>query len=237
MIKVFAHRGFSGNYPENTMLAFRQALASGAGGIELDVQLTKDGELIILHDEKLDRTTTGTGLVSDYTLKELKEFDASYTYRGKVGFNPIPTLQEYFELVKHEDIITNIELKTGILPYPGIEEKTWDMIRQFHLEDRILISSFNHYSIMRMKSIAPCLEYGLLTSTWIYRPGLYAKSLGVSCYHPHYIGLTGEVVQDLKEHNIKINPWTVNTKEAAASLIAKGVDNIISNYPDILERD
>lgn len=234
MIRVFAHRGFSGSYPENTMLAFKQALANGAGGIELDVQLTKDGEVIILHDEKLDRTTTGTGLVSEHSLEDLRQLDASYTYRGMVGFNPIPTLREYFEQVKQEDIITNIELKTGILPYPGIEQKTWELIREFHLEDRIIISSFNHYSIMRMKSIAPCLEYGLLTSTWIYQPGAYAKQLGVTCYHPHYIGLTDEVIQDLKEHNIKINPWTVNSKEDAANLIAKGVDNIISNYPDIL---
>ena len=90
----FAHRGFSGKYPENTMLAFRKAWEAGADGIELDVQLTKDGQVVIIHDEKLDRTTNGTGNVRDYTLAELRRLDASYIYAGQMGINPIPTLEE-----------------------------------------------------------------------------------------------------------------------------------------------
>ena len=96
MTKNFAHRGFSGKYPENTMLAFQKAIEVGADGIELDVQLTKDGELVIIHDETIDRTTDGKGYVIDYTYEELSKFDASYIYRGKVEFNKIPTLKEYF---------------------------------------------------------------------------------------------------------------------------------------------
>lgn len=100
----FAHRGFSGKYPENTMLAFEKALEAGCDGIELDVQLSKDGVVMILHDESLKRTTGAGGYIWQYTKNELEKFE-------------IPTLREYFELVKQEAIITNIELKTGINPY------------------------------------------------------------------------------------------------------------------------
>ena len=94
-MKNFAHRGFSGKYPENTMLAFRKALECGADGIEMDVQLTKDGELVVIHDERVDRTTNGTGNVRDYTLEELQKLDASYIYSEEVGFQTIPTFDEY----------------------------------------------------------------------------------------------------------------------------------------------
>ena len=151
MTKNFAHRGFSGKYSENTMLAFQKAIEVGADGIELDVQLTKDGELVIIHDETIDRTTDGKGYVVDYTYEELSKFDASYIYRGKFGFNKIPTLKEYFELVKDLDFITNIELKTGINEYLGIEEKVYQIIKEYKLEKKVIISSFNHFSILRMK--------------------------------------------------------------------------------------
>ena len=98
MVKNFAHRGFSGKYPENTMLAFEKAVEAGAEGIELDVQLTKDGEIVIIHDETIDRTTDGKGFVADYTYEELKKFDASYIYTGKMGFNKIPALESTLNL-------------------------------------------------------------------------------------------------------------------------------------------
>ena len=236
MIRNFAHRGFSGKYPENTMLAFEEAIKAGADGIELDVQLTKDGEVVILHDERLDRTTDASGPVCSYALEELKQVDASYRYRGLVPAQHIPTLREYFELVKKEPLVTNIELKTGILTYPGIEQKTWDLIKEYHLEDRILISSFNHHSILRMKTIAPDLCYGLLTASWLCNPGAYTESLGVSCYHPVYLSLTDETIEELKSHHIIINPWTVDSEDAIRDLIRRGADSIIGNFPDLTKR-
>ena len=107
-MKNFAHRGFSGKYPENTMLAFKKALEAGADGIELDVQMTKDGQVVVIHDEKVDRTTNGTGLVRDYTLEELRKLDASYIYAGQMGVNSIPTFEEYCEWVAGTDLVTNI---------------------------------------------------------------------------------------------------------------------------------
>ena len=99
MTKNIAHRGYSGNYPENTMLAFQKALEAGVDGIEFDVHLSKDGRLVIIHDELLDRTTDATGLVQDRTLAELRQLDASAGFAGVYGKNQIPTLEEYFELI------------------------------------------------------------------------------------------------------------------------------------------
>ena len=149
-MKNFAHRGFSGKYPENTMLAFRKALECGADGIEMDVQLTKDGELVVIHDERVDRTTNGTGYVRDYTLDELRKLDASYIYSDEVGFQTIPTFDEYCQWVSGTPLVTNIELKTGVYPYPGIEDKVWPVLQRYHLEEKVIISSFNHESVLRM---------------------------------------------------------------------------------------
>lgn len=157
-MKNFAHRGFSGKYPENTMLAFRKALECGADGIEMDVQLTKDGELVVIHDERVDRTTNGTGNVRDYTLEELQKLDASYIYSEEVGFQTIPTFDEYCRWVAGTPLVTNIELKTGVYPYPGIEAKVWPVLQRYHLEDKVIISSFNHESVLRMKALAPDLN-------------------------------------------------------------------------------
>ena len=122
-MRVFAHRGYSGKYPENTMLAFREAEKTGADGIELDVQLSKDGELVIIHDETLDRTTTGKGYVKDYTLSELKAFNASVIKGDTFAPEAIPSFEEYCKWVKDTHLITNVELKTSIVYYPEIEEK------------------------------------------------------------------------------------------------------------------
>jgi len=236
MTKNFAHRGFSGKYPENTLLAFQKAIEAGADGAELDVQLTKDGEVVIIHDETIDRTTDGKGYVVDYTYDELSKFDASYIYRGQMGFNKIPTLREYFELVKDLDFITNIELKTGINEYLGIEEKVYDLIKEFKLEKKVIISSFNHFSVLRMKKIAPELKYGFLSEDWIINAGAYTASHDVQCYHPRFNNLIPEVVEELKKNGLEINTWTVNKEEDIRDLINKKIDILIGNYPDLIKQ-
>lgn len=236
MILDFAHRGFSGEYPENTLLAFKKGIEAGCDGIELDVHLTKDGEVVIIHDEAIDRTTNGTGLVADYTLKELKEFDASFKFAGMYGKNEIPTLREYFELIKPTNIITNIELKTGINTYPGIEEKTLKLIDEFDLRSRIIISSFNHYSVLRMKALAPDMEYGFLSETWIVDFPKYAKDLGVEYVHPIFKMVEPDFSEACKKEGIGINTWTVNTEADINEMIDRGVKGIIGNYPDKIRK-
>ena len=234
MCKIFAHRGYSGKYPENTMIAFKKALECGVDGIELDVQLTKDGEVVIIHDETIDRTTTGKGFVVDYTYEELEKFDASFKFKD-LGFNKIPTLREYFQLVKDYDIVTNVELKTGINEYLGIEEKVWELIKEYNLEEKVIISSFNHFSVMRMKKIAPQLKYGFLSEDWIIDAGKYTHSHGVQCYHPRFNNLVPNVIKELKKYNLEINTWTVNLEEDMKYLYSNNIDVIITNYPELAQ--
>ncbi len=228
----YAHRGFSGNYPENTLLAFQKALDAGCEGIEFDVHLTKDGQIVIIHDETIDRTSAEHGWVKDMTYEELCQVDFSYRFAGQFGFQRIPTLREYFELVKDCDILSNIELKTGVCEYPGIEQAVYDLICEYHMEKKVVISSFNHHSILRMKAIAPELTYGFLSETWILDAGAYVADHGVQAYHPQFYMLTDTETADLKAHDVQINTWTVNEADDIRRMIRLNVDGIISNYPD-----
>lgn len=232
MAKNIAHRGFSGKYPENTMLAFEKALEAGAEGIEFDVHLSKDGELVIIHDELLDRTTNGTGLVAEHTLAQLRELDASAEFAGVYGVNPIPTLEEYFQLIRGKEILTNIEIKTGVIWYPGIEEKVLEMIDRYGRRGDTLISSFNHFSILRMKELAPELPCGFLEESRIIGPAAYCVKHGVECWHPLCYDMTEDVVRELKEAGIRINAWTVNRREDMEDMLRKGIDGVITNFPD-----
>lgn len=232
-----AHRGFSGKYPENTMLAFKKAVEAGADGIELDVHFSKDGKLVIIHDELIDRTTDGKGFVCDYTFDELRQFDASAGFTGVYGTNRIPSLREYFEFTAPIDgFITNIELKTGVNEYPGIEKAVLDMIDEFDLQDRMIISSFNHYSVMRTKEINPQIKCGFLEASWILDFGAYADNYSVECIHPMSCTLTSDTVKEMKAHGICINTWTVNNEDEVKRLNSLGVDAVIGNYPDMAKR-
>ena len=234
--KNIAHRGFSEWYPENTMLAFEQAVLAGADGIELDVQFSRDGELVIMHDETLDRTTNGTGWVKDATLAELKELEAPGRFGGQYGACRIPTLEEYFSLAKESGILTNIELKTGVFEYEGIEEAVDRLIRKYGLQERVIISSFNHFSVKRMQAIDPELKYGFLSETWIINAGAYVASQHVQCYHPIFNNLTWDVVRELKQYGIELNPYTITEEKDVVDLAEKGIDGIIGNDPVMIGR-
>lgn len=234
MVKNIAHRGFSSKYPENTMLAFEKALQAGCDGIELDAHISKDGELVIIHDENIARTTNGKGLVKDYTIQELKQFDASAEFVGVYGFNPIPTLNEYFSYIKDKNIITNIELKNGIILYDGIEKQIIDMADKYNLLDKIILSSFNHYSLLKCKKINPKVKCGFLVGCWMHNVGNYTKSHSVEYIHPRYQNLTDKVLSEIKNNNIGINTWTVNSVDVMKDIIAKDVNGIITNRPDLL---
>lgn len=236
MSKNVAHRGFSGKYPENTMLAFKKAYEAGCDGIELDVHLTKDNVMVIIHDEDIARTTDGKGLVKDFTYAELRRFDASAGFTGQYGFNPIPTFEEYAAWVKSLPIFTNVEIKNSVYYYDGLEEALIEMIRKNHLEDRIVFSSFNNASIMKCKALAPEIECGFLMEGCIGNAGAYVKKMGVECAHPDWHKLTDEEIAGCKAHGIKINTWTVNEEKEMIRLRDLGIDSIISNYPDICRK-
>ncbi len=232
MTRNFAHRGFSGKYPENTMLAFEKAIEAGCDGIEFDVQMTKDRELVLIHDETVDRTTNGSGRVCDYTLEELKKLDASAGFVGIYGFNPIPTLREYCAMAQDKSILTNIELKNGVYEYEGMEQMVLDILDEYSMRDKVIISTFNHFSALRMKKLAPDMRCGLLEESWLIDPAGYVEKAGVECYHPWYCSMTEETVAALHAKGIEINVWTVNTEETMLQMLEAGVDGVITNFPD-----
>ena len=180
----------------------------------------------------MTRTSNGQGLVKDMTFEELRKFDYSAGFKGVYGFNAIPTLREYFDFVKDKDIITNIELKTGIYEYPSIEERVIEMIREYGLEDKIILSSFNHYSVKRCEKLAQEIKRGFLSESWLINYGKYTAENGVQCCHPIHFFLSEETVREMHDAGCEINTWTVNEYEDIKRLAALGVDSLIGNFPD-----
>ncbi|HBR28477.1 MAG TPA: hypothetical protein DD789_03445, partial [Firmicutes bacterium] len=149
-MKVFAHRGLSSIAPENTMAAFERAIVINVDGIETDVQLSRDGKIVICHDEKVDRTTNGRGYIKDYTWEELQAFDAGSWFSPEFANARIPGLEDLLKLVRKTDLCLNIELKTDKVFYPQIEEKVLDLLEKYDFVDRVRISSFNFESLLKV---------------------------------------------------------------------------------------
>ncbi|WP_245237043.1 glycerophosphodiester phosphodiesterase family protein, partial [Paenibacillus ihuae] len=164
----FAHRGASAVCPENTMAAFRKSLELGATGIETDVQMSSDGGLVLIHDESLNRTAGAEGYVKDRTLSQLLELNAGSWFGPEFKDERLPTLEELLDLLQKRDTVLNIELKNGIFMYPGMEEKVIAAVRDYGMSERVVLSSFNHYSLAYCKSLAPEIRTGIL-----YGEGLY----------------------------------------------------------------
>jgi len=231
--QVWAHRGASGYAPENTLPAFQKAIEMGADGIELDVQMTKDGELVILHDETVDRVTDGTGWVKDYTYEELSKLNASNKY-PKYGKVKIPTLKEVYLLMKDTDLMINVELKNGIVFYERLEEKVMELTREMGMENRIIYSSFNHYSVMKLKKLDPTVRTGFLYEDGYLDMPEYAARHQVEALHPAVYNLQyPDFIKDCKDRGIEIRTWTVNAKEEMMFLCESQIEAMITNYPDV----
>lgn len=230
---IIAHRGASGYAPENTIPAFKKALEMGAEGIELDVHLTKDGELVVIHDPVINRTSNGQGMIKDFTLDELKGFDFGSWFSDEFAGATIPTLEEVLCLIKGWDGLLNIEIKSGPIIYPDIERKLLDMVEKYDFKDKVIFSSFNHYSLKDIKAMDGDVKIGLLYACGMVEPWRYAMQLNADALHPSYYNIIPEMVKGCKKHGIKLNPYTINDKKDMELMIKAGVDGIITNYPDV----
>ncbi|WML53992.1 glycerophosphodiester phosphodiesterase [Neobacillus sp. PS3-12] len=228
MTQVFAHRGYAASFAENTMKAFKEAEKAGADGIELDVQLTKDGEMVVIHDEKLNRTTNGNGFVKDFSYKEISKLNANKSGGAK---EPIPLLKDVLKWMQGNRLICNIELKNGFFPYEGMEEKVIKLVRDYGLEERIIFSSFNHYSIVYCYRLAPEIEIAPLYSGRIFMPWIYAKSIQAKAIHPNYKGLTNDIIRKSIENGISVRPYTINNEEDMKYLFTLNCSAIITDDP------
>ena len=231
----FAHRGFRSKYPENTMLAFSKAVEIGVHGIEFDVHLSADGIPVIIHDEMTERTCGISGFVKDRPFKELLRLNAAAQFEKAAGIHlseKIPLLEEYCDFIRHKNIISNIELKTGIFEYPGIEEKVLLLLKKYGLIEKCIVSSFNHESVVRMKKIAPCIPCGFLADSWELDPAPYVKKYGIECYHPPVYRLTKEFVENLHSEGLRVNAWFGSVQTDYARILETCPDILITDYPD-----
>ncbi|HLN62255.1 MAG TPA: glycerophosphodiester phosphodiesterase [Symbiobacteriaceae bacterium] len=248
---VLAHQGASGHAPSNTLESFRLGMEMGADVIETDVHMTRDGIIVTSHDESIDRLTNGHGLIKEMTLAELRQFDfgygftpdggKTYPYRGK-GVS-IPTLEEVFKTFP--GVPVNIELKQE---EPVIESKVWDLIRQYQMEDKVLINSFHSGPMERWREIAgeraaqgatKSDMYGFVAFYLpyldrLYQPKVDALQLPVSQnVGPFTIHFdTERMIKTAHRMGLRVHYWTINDEETMRHLVQIGADGIISDYPD-----
>ncbi len=233
MVKIWAHRGASAYAPENTLEAFKMAIEQKADGIELDVQLTKDGELVVVHDEWLERVSNGEGFVKDYTLKELKELNFNKTH-PEFPEAKIPTLREVYELMKTTDMDINVELKTNVFEYKGIEKKVLELAKTMNMKNNIIYSSFNHKSVVRLKKMNPEAKVGFLFADSFIKIPSYASKYGADALHPEFFHiLKPDFVKKCKKRGLDLNVWTVDKENYMQIMINSGVNAIITNKPDV----
>lgn len=231
---IFGHRGASAYAPENTLEAFDLAARMGAHGVELDVHICRSGELVVTHDETIERVSDGEGWVRDMTLSELKALRFNRT-KPEYKDARMPTLQEVFQLLKPTGLRINIELKNSLIDYPDLEKKTIELAAREGMLERVLFSSFNHQSMLRVKAIDAHLFCGLLYEASLIKPWAYAVALGMDAIHPHFseVITPGGSCAQAHKAGIRVNPWTVNREEDLKNVLREGADILITNYPDV----
>ncbi len=235
-ITVTAHRGFSGENPENTLASFRAAIAAGADMVELDVHLTRDNELVVIHDDTLERTTDGKGNVADKTLAELKRLDAGARFNPRFAGERIPTLTEVLDVARGR-IRVNIELKKGKnFPYTMEElaDRTLAAVEKAGMLDQVLFSSFDPAAVDRIRVRNPRLPIAVITQ----KPWATPEEAGGGKLYPainsSFKNLNEKNVRLAHAAGLQVHAWTVNTREDMEKVISLGVDGIITNHPDHL---
>jgi glycerophosphoryl diester phosphodiesterase len=225
---VVGHRGAMGHSPENTMASFERGLELGADWIELDVHLSRDGALIVIHDETLDRTTNGHGLVREHTLDELKTLDAGDGQR-------IPTLGEVLDWARERSTIVDIEIKNATLYYDGIERAVVEVVSGANMIDQVIVISFDHTAVQRVKALDSRLATGVLYACRPTDGGVgLARAAGADALLPHWAYVTPDDVNTAHEQGLAMAPWVSSDPDVLKRLIAYGVDAIGTNHPDVL---
>ncbi len=247
-VLVIAHRGGAGLWPENTLYAFRQAVALGVDVLEMDVQITKDGQIVVLHDSTVDRTTNGTGAVGDLTLAELRRLDAGYMWTADNGRSfpfrgcglTIPTLAEVFAALPKT--LMNIEIKPS---GPSVAASLTQLIGDHGMAERVLVASFDVGILREFRRLCPeaataaaeaevrtLYTLGLLRLGRTYCPP--AKAVQVPEHHGSRRVVTPRFIATVRERNMEVHVWTVNQIDDMRRMVERGVDGIVTDYPDRL---
>ena len=231
MTKIFAHRGSKGTHPENTLASFKEAVRVGSDGIELDVHLTKDGHLVVIHDETVDRTTNGTGEIRNLTLAEIKAMDAGSWFHNKYAGEKIPTLEEVLLLLTELGFNgqLNIELKTDVIQYKGLVEKCLALQSAKDWLFAIVYSSFNPYTLVELKEANPSQEIGLLfeSKEWADKGDAMLEK---ESYHPDLKLLDWAI--EWNRNQLPLRVWTVNEDTDINRCFELQIEAIFTDYPE-----
>jgi len=231
-LDIYAHRGSSGTHPENTIVAFKEAARLPVYGVEFDVHLTKDKKLVIIHDEAIDRTSNGSGFVKDMTLEELRTYDFGGWFSEEFSGEQIPTLEEVLELYLETGHHLNIELKSDVFRYEGMEELVLDLVSEMKMGDQVLISSFNHEVIQNVKKLNPNLETAALCMKTPVDPLNYVRNLPSNGLHLYLPEAVKSAVHEAIEDGGIVRVFTVNRKDHLEKLHEIGVHAIFTDFPE-----
>lgn len=229
MTKIWAHAGASQDAPANTIEAFVLAIEQNADGIELDVHQSKDGEVVVCHDDAVDMPGGNRVLIRDLTLAELRRANV-----GDAEFGPasIPTLREVYELLAPTGLELNVELKHRSAPYPAFEERVLELQYASGMADRVVYSSFNHLGLVRVRELDPDADIAPLFEAALIEPWHYVRRLGARAAHPHFASLVPPgVIEGYADAGIAVRAWTVNDPADWMWLFAAGIDAVITDAP------
>jgi len=231
-VLVIAHRGASGHAPENTLAAFKKAVAMGAAFIETDLQLSRDARFVAIHDATLNRTTNGKGAVHDMTLSDLRRLDAGSWFGSEFAGERIPTLEELLEFSKKNDIVFYLEMKPA--GSWGGEHALVGALRQSGEIPRAVVISFDPAIVLNLRKVEPTLMTGLLFDGQLEKPIQKAVEVGARQLVARGDLVTPALLSEAKRNDLQVICWTVNHPAHMRMLIAAGVNGIMTDYPDRL---
>lgn len=233
-MKIIAHRGASGYAPENTLASFEKAISMNVKAIEFDVQMTKDGKLVVIHDFFVDRTTNGHGFVFDLNYDELQLLDAGSSFDQKFKGEKIPLFEEVLDLIP-QTIDLHIELKKVMLEKRDLAGAVYQMVKEKHKLSHVIFSSFDHEVLKQLQKYDD-VNIGVLLNTNLVNPIEYIKSVELKevSINPSIVFTTNELVERAHKENLLVYSFTVNDLRLANYCETIGVDGIFTNFPDIM---
>ncbi|MET3617919.1 glycerophosphoryl diester phosphodiesterase [Peptoniphilus olsenii] len=226
-MKIYAHRGFSSKFIENTKSSFEACVDLNIHGIEIDVQYSLDKKVVVIHDEDTKRLLGIKNFIKDMTYNELSKLNVLDGHEKPI------LLEEYLNIIEDTSLVTNVELKTSVFEYDGIERDVFNIFKKRNMLHRLLISSFNHNSLIKFRKLTSDVPIACLESSRLIEPWEYLYNYGIDYFHPLYMTMDKETVDKLHDKNIKVNVWTVNDKKSYNCMKKIGVDGVITNYPDL----
>ncbi len=232
---IIAHRGASFYRPENTVSAFEYAFELGSDGIELDVQMSSDGEIVVYHDWTFAKITGKPDIVTKLSSSEIKRLDAGISFSEKYKGEKVPFLDEALSAVPCGKMV-NIEIKKMAGDERDLEEKMIESVYRSGMKDNVIVSSFNHHVIRKIERLDPEIRTALLFNSMMENPARYAEKFRCYSFHPQALYVNKEIIESLHDIGLKVYPWVVDYPEFAERLFEMGADGIITNIPDLMKK-